>query len=200
MTGNGLQLAGRFLNAIWIKLGTQLLTTTAYHSQTNVQKERFSLTIVDGLHQYVDEHQNEWDTYGQPMIYAYEARVQKSTKTTFFSPALTKDPPGEANVATPPFVTKTNDNSLLAIRRTIMTKIDSFKRAAKASMETAQAQYESSYDEHVKRQQQLSPGDLVFVGRPPTQGRAADNKPTHKLRPKSPSRIGWSMLSRMPSP
>lgn len=146
--------------------------------------EHFNPTIVDRLRHYAGEHQNDWDIYVQSLTYAYSAQVLKLTKTTPLSLVLTREPPGAANIVSPSFMTKTDNSSNLAIKRTIMTKMNSLKRTTKAAIEKIQAQHQSKCDGNARKHSQLSSEDLVFIDEPPTPGQPTDDNPTHKLRPK----------------
>ena len=67
--------------------------TTAYQSQTNEQMKRFDRTIQSMLRNYVSESQRDWDEWLEPLTYAYNKRVYRSTGPTPFDLVLTRLPP-----------------------------------------------------------------------------------------------------------
>ena len=74
-------------------IGIKRLAITAHHAQTNGQKERYNQTLEKRLRYYVNEHQDNWDLHVQPLTYAYNAQVHRSTGTSPFSLILTRHPP-----------------------------------------------------------------------------------------------------------
>ena len=75
-------------------LGVRHYLTTAYHLQPNGQTERFNRTLVQRLRHYAEEHQRDWDDYVQPLTFAYNTQVHRSTETTPFDLVLTPPPSG----------------------------------------------------------------------------------------------------------
>lgn len=70
LTDNEHQFVGLFFNATCVALGTKFITKTAYNPQINGQTEQYKKTFVSRLCQYNREHQDEWDTFVQHVIYA----------------------------------------------------------------------------------------------------------------------------------
>lgn len=77
LTGNGPQFVVKFLTALYALLETNKLTATEYHPQTNGKTESYNKNIVARLRHYFPEHQQDWDHYSQPVIYAYNAQVHR---------------------------------------------------------------------------------------------------------------------------
>ena len=94
LTDNGPQFTAKFFESVSGMLGIRYVLTTAYPPQTYGQAERFNRTLVARLRQYVSEHQRDWDDYVQPLTYAYNMQVHRSTGTTPFDLTLTRHPPG----------------------------------------------------------------------------------------------------------
>lgn len=61
LTDSGPQFAGKFFDATRVALGTQLMTTNAYHPKTNGHTERDNKTKIDKVRHYIGEHQYDWD-------------------------------------------------------------------------------------------------------------------------------------------
>lgn len=66
----GPKFVENFFNAVCVALETKLITTTAYHRQTNGQTEHYNKTILSRLCHYISEHQDDWDTFVYPLTYA----------------------------------------------------------------------------------------------------------------------------------
>jgi transposase InsO family protein len=61
LTDNGTQFNAKFFLAVFREIGIDKIFTTAYHSQTNGQVERFNRTIINPLRGYVERRQGDWD-------------------------------------------------------------------------------------------------------------------------------------------
>lgn len=71
-------------------------TATAYHPQCNGQAEQYNCTLVTRLSHYINEHQDDWEQFLQPLTYAYDMKVHRSTGFTQFQPVLILVPAGPA--------------------------------------------------------------------------------------------------------
>ncbi|XP_062501518.1 uncharacterized protein LOC134178647 [Corticium candelabrum] len=58
--------------------------TAAYHPQTNGLDERTNGTLKRALSKLVNEHQNDWDVYLDPVLFGLRTSVQESSKYTPF--------------------------------------------------------------------------------------------------------------------
>lgn len=65
-------------------LGTEHRMTSAYHPQSNGLVEKFNHTIQNCLLKMVNDHQNDWDDYLDPILFAIRTSKQKSTGYTPF--------------------------------------------------------------------------------------------------------------------
>lgn len=94
LTDNGPQFTSHsFFAFLSGCLGTKVLTTTAYHPQTNGRTERYSRTSITHLQHYVAEHQKDRDLFVQPLTYATNTQAHRSTKTWPYSLILSRQPP-----------------------------------------------------------------------------------------------------------
>ena len=94
LTDNGPQFAAKLFEAVCIMICIKHVITTAYHPQTNGQVERFDKTLAAKIRHYVAEHQKDWDEFVQPLTYAYDMQVHRSTGTTPFELVLSRHPSG----------------------------------------------------------------------------------------------------------
>ncbi|CDF34348.1 unnamed protein product [Chondrus crispus] len=83
----------KFFHSTCRVLGITNLYTSAYHSQTNGQVERYNRTISSMLRKYVGEHQDDWYVYVGPLMYAYNSHVHRTTRTTPFELVLSRPAP-----------------------------------------------------------------------------------------------------------
>ena len=194
LTDNGPQFVAKFFETICSMLGVRHFTTTAYHPQTNGQAERFNRTIVQRLRHYVAEHQTDWDLYIQPLTYAYNMQVHRTTGTTPFDLILSRHPPniisGDVSTAVPDDLPD-EDLSTAKLKKRILRDLQKGLEQAKTRMTKAQKRYKDDFDKNVHKTVTVQPGDYVFVDRPkrPLKGtdssRDATYNPGLKLLPKS---------------
>lgn len=81
------------ITTLCVFLEVNKLTKTAYGPETNGQAERYNCIIVARVHQYVSEHQSNWDTYIKPLTYAYNTQTHRMTETSLFNISLPREPP-----------------------------------------------------------------------------------------------------------
>ena len=187
LTDNGSQFISEFFERICAALGTTHLRTTAYHPATNGQAERYNRTLAQRLRHYVSEHQDDWDDFVQPLTYAYNMQVHKTTNTTPFALSLTRHPP-EPVIDAPTRPPSTAANPRGARARTIHALKEALAQASKSSQE-AQQRYKRYFDSSVRLKAEFKTGDEVFVNRPPAYVLSQEEKdvgtPQSKLLDKS---------------
>ena len=84
ISDQGREFVNRVNEELQTLLGTQHRMTSAYHPQTNGLVEKFNHTIQSCLLKVVNEHQNDWDEYLDPVLFAIRTSKQKSTGHTPF--------------------------------------------------------------------------------------------------------------------
>lgn len=90
--------------------------------------------------------------------------------------------PDLANIFSPPFATKTDDHSPIAVCKKIVMKIGLEKWSARFTLAKADARYKTEHDANVRRQLELAPGDLLHVDQRPIRVRAAEDSQTINFR------------------
>ena len=92
LTDNAPQFVAKFSEAVCLLLGLKHVTTTAYHPQGNGQTERYEQTLATRLRIFIDRDNKSWDRLIQPVTYAYNSQVHRTTNETPFSLVLTRPP------------------------------------------------------------------------------------------------------------
>lgn len=82
LTDNGVHFTSMLFAALCIMLDVEHSTTALYYHQTNEQIERYNLTLVFQLRQYVAKNQQDWDKYVHRLACAYNMQVHKSMNIT----------------------------------------------------------------------------------------------------------------------
>ena len=62
------------------RLGIDHRRTTAYHPQSNGQTEHYNQILCNSLVKYLNDEQDNWDDFIDPVLLAYPTSVHKSTK------------------------------------------------------------------------------------------------------------------------
>ena len=169
LTDNGPQFAVKFFDAVCTLLGVGHNLTTAYHPQTNGETERFNRTLVQRLRHYVEEHQRDRDEYIQPLTFAYNTQVHRSTKTTPFDLVLTRPPSVWALPTTVPqdAVSNTEDpRTPVQYKRATLRKLRDALERTRVKLTAAQRRYKTDFDKKVRFRSVIAVGDLVYDDRP----------------------------------
>ena len=188
LTDNGPQFVAKLFEAVCLMLGLKHVTTTAYHPQTNGQTERYNQTLAIRLRIFTDQHNKDWDRLIQPLTYAYNSQVHRTTNETPFSLVLTRQPPdiiveeGSPLPSVEPMSAEETKLKVLERTKALVTK-------ATERTTTQQQRYKTYHDRRVRSKLTLTVGDEVFVDNPPSTGqtpaeRMAD-EPRGKLRKKT---------------
>ena len=170
LTDNGPQFAAKFFDAVCALLGVRHYLTTAYHPQSNGQTERFNRTLVQRLRHYVEEHQRDWDDYVQPLTFAYNTQVHRSTETTPFDLVLTRAPSGLILPGTVPQDAGTHredPRTPVQYKRATLRKLRDALDRARTKLTASQKRYKDDFDKKVRFRPIVGAGDFVYVDRPP---------------------------------
>ncbi len=190
LTDNGPQFIAEFFEFVCAVIDIKRIAITAYHAQTNGQTERYNQTLERRIRHYVNEHQDDWDLYVQPLTYAYNTQVHRSTSTSPFSLVLTRHPPST-------IVETVSDNpqnlnllkSTKTVRDEIVKRMTTMFNKADRRLYMAQQSYKKNYDRNVKYTKVFQPGQYVFIDRPPNQGRTAQQKAENIAQSKLRERV-----------
>ena len=63
ITDQGKEFTNELVEELTERLQTEHRVTSAYHPQSNGQRERDNRTLKDCLTKVVNDHGNDWDTY-----------------------------------------------------------------------------------------------------------------------------------------
>lgn len=107
LSDQGPQFFSKLFATMCTLLVTKHFTTTPYQPQINGQVERFYRILVARLRHFFSEYWYDWDSFVQPLTYAYKMQVHLTTGLTPFDPVLSRHPPSPTIVS----VTSAADNS-----------------------------------------------------------------------------------------
>lgn len=168
LTDNGSQFASRFFLQVCKILGIHKVFTTEYHPQTNGQAERFNRTILASLRDYVSESQKDWDEWLEPLTYAYNCQVHRSTGMTPFNLVLSRHPPPlvvEEDLIDhePSRRPQERRRQLAETKEKFLLRLHDAIKKANLTLSQTQRRYKRDYDRRVRRRlANLRVGDYVY--------------------------------------
>ena len=83
-SNQGSEFVNTCIDSITTMLGVQIQITSAYHPQTQGQREKDNRTFKDGLSKLVNKNEDDWDTLIPFFLYTHHSSVHASTKVTPF--------------------------------------------------------------------------------------------------------------------
>jgi len=84
ISDRGSQFVLNFMRSLSQLLKIKIAVSTAYHPQTNIQKERVNQEVEQFLQLFVNQHQDDWDKWLSIAEFAYNNRVHASTHSSPF--------------------------------------------------------------------------------------------------------------------
>ena len=91
ITDQGREFCNVVNDDICRRLGIDHRRTTAYHPQSKGQTERYNQTLCNSLVKYLNDEQDNWDDFIDPVLLAYRTSVHKSTKKAPYFLAFGKE-------------------------------------------------------------------------------------------------------------
>lgn len=82
------KFVSKFFKRLCVFPDIKHLTTTSNHPQKNEQLQRSNGNIPARMGHYVAKLQRDWDLYFQPLMYASNSTVSRTTDTPFFTVAV----------------------------------------------------------------------------------------------------------------
>lgn len=95
------QSVSNLSKVLYAFLGTEHLTTTAYHPKTTRQPERFNMMIIARVRIFVIEAYRDLAIYVRPWTYVYKAQVHRTTDLPPFSLVHSGQGPGPTTLDSP---------------------------------------------------------------------------------------------------
>ena len=135
---------------------------SAYHPQSNGQTERYNQTLANLMVKYVNDEQDNWDRFIDPMLLAYRSSIHKSTKETPFYLALGKKLKLPIEETFPTGNQVDEDEDQLSKRILAVTKMLDIQFTAQENIKSAQATQKKHYDP-AHQPPTYTVGDLVLV-------------------------------------
>ena len=166
LSDNGTQFTSKFFEEICTTLGVKHLTTTTYHPQANGQVERYNRTLVARLRHYVAENQRDWDEFVQPLTYAYNTQVHRSTGRSPFDLVLAQAPANPSLPTDTALPTLPANATRQQVELSLLRRLANTIAQARSNLKTAAARYKYYHDRTARQTPRLCPGQLVYVDRP----------------------------------
>lgn len=181
------QFVGEFFNAACIALGTRLMMTTAYYCQTNGQTERFNKTIISWLCPCISKHQDNWDTFFQPLTYVYNAQMEATTETISFSLVLTREPTAASGQPHLSNISSQQKKSLTSkkLRNIQLDRIGLIRARATEAASREQQRFKMIFDKKTKPIPVFEENDLVYQDTNSSITSKKANAPSQKLQAKN---------------
>jgi hypothetical protein len=151
LTDNGTHFISKFFQTVCRLLGAKQLFTTAYHSSTNVQVERFNQTVLKSVTHFVSKRQDDWDEIAGVATYAYNTTIQSTTGFAPFGLILSRVPspgilqPDIAFGGDPPLSSKD------VFRQNFLRRVEKLGTAVGETVPIRQQRYKDNYDRNVQR-------------------------------------------------
>ena len=124
------------------------------------------------LRHYVSENQEDWEVYVEPLTYAYNSHVHRTTRTTPFELFLSRPPPEFSLLRADGDAPRSERGDARA--EFLKTWEDTIQKAC-GSLCRAQAWYRRDFDKRVRRSSTcLAPGSYVYLN--PTDGSRTSNR------------------------
>ena len=168
LTDNGTQFTATFFRDVCRILGIHKVFTTEYHPQTNGQAERFNRTIVAAIRNYVSDSQRDWDEWLDPLTYAYNTQVHRSTGTTPFDLVLSRHPPSllvEQGMLEHKSTERARDRRarMAQAKQDFLRRLESTLNTARKNLAKTQQRYKRNFDARVRaRLKDIEPGSYVY--------------------------------------
>ena len=174
LSDQGTHFKNRMIEQLVEKFTIKHLFSTPYHPQTNGLVERFNRTLCESLAKLVKDHENTWDKFIGPVLFAYRTTPQSTTKITPFFLMYGRE-------AKLPMDSQRleGEQNLVSHIETLMDELPEKRIQAKNKIEKAQVKQKQYHDKHIKQEIQFSIGDKVLYFNV-----AKDKQHTGKLQPK----------------
>lgn len=93
MTDSGPQITSKLIHVLCALMRTKLIRTTEYRPEANEKVETSYMTLVAKFCENINEHQSNWESFVQLVVYGYKTQVHCTTKTSPFSVVLSREQP-----------------------------------------------------------------------------------------------------------
>ena len=164
-----------FVNSIIADLteytGIHHRISSAYHPQTQGQREKDNRTLKEGLSKLVNEYQDDWDELILPFLHAYHASIHFSTKVAPFEAWFGRKP--NWSICTNQENEEANPNSVEEIFNRMEIPRDKIDVNIKASQARNKKYFDKKHCDPEKKQK-LSIGSKFHLTNPQRLNRKGD--------------------------
>lgn len=153
------------------------MRTTNYHPQCNGQVQRYNCTLVAGFRHYIDEHQQDWGVFFQPLTNAYNTQFHRKRGMIPFSLTLGCEPPGSLTITgcrgTPEEYDRMTPSE---VKTKLMNRLFDFLRRAETRFSQARRTYKKNFDKTSKHLKRSKPGECFYIDKPPVLVRSRNHR------------------------
>jgi hypothetical protein len=153
------KFVAKFWEQLFLKLGAELLKSSAYHSETDGQTERTNLELENYLKNYVDADQRNWSSLLYIAEFRYNSQVHSAIGFSPFFLATGRHPRLPIWFENP--VATNTQSSVPTVEDFLKDRLSAYEEAT-ASMTRAQRNYKGQSDKR-RRDVVFKVGDLVKV-------------------------------------
>ena len=163
---------------------TEHRITSAYHPQTNGQRERDNRTLKDALNKLSNERGDDWDENIAGVLFAYHTSVHASTKRTPFELMMGRKAKLPLDPKTPVDITEAFSQEFFeGINQESLQNLaeiqQSLHNITAEKIQVAQKRQKYYYDLRRDKSKTFSEGAVVYMKNPRQQGRKGD-----KMKPR----------------
>ena len=160
ITDQGREFVNSVVDVLTTKFKIDHRISSAYHPQTNGQRERDNRTLKDTLTKYLDDTSDNWDELLPAALFSYRTAVHSSTKVTPFQAMF-----GET--ARLPFEVTGQDSASNEINSEMKEIMDQMNEAMKdkisRNISQAKEKQKKHYDARHTFDNKIKSGDKVLV-------------------------------------
>jgi hypothetical protein len=161
ISDRGAQFVAHFWEQLQSSLGTKLIRSSAYHSQTNGQTERVNQILEDMLRACIIHYGTNWDKCLALAEFSYNNNYQSSLQMAPFKALYGR------RCRTPLSWSETGERKILG--PDLVTEAENKVKLIQANLKAAQSR-QKSYADQRRKPLQFQVGDYVYLRVSPTKG------------------------------
>ena len=168
ISDQGREFVNQIIDDLMEKFQSDHRIASAYHPQTNGQRERDNRTLKDTLRKLVNQNGDDWDLLIDGALFSYHTSVHASIKTTPFEvmygrkarlPTIASENPEEKYESEKGESDDIRMEDILEIRKDLNAKVG-------ANLDKAKTHQKKHYDNRNKSNKTYDVGTIVYIKNP----------------------------------